>query len=283
MKKRLLIIVAVALLASPLVAAVPTTQTPKIVTTHTTPTQPASASTHAVFIEEGTTTWCPACPEMAEALDALYGNNSQYPFYYMALVLDRDKTAATRFSTHFGGKSIPTLFFDGGNQTRAGGTGNQQQTQQLLRNIIDECGARVVTPLNFTTQVVGHNNAKYDITVTIKNLGSAKYIGWLRSSVTEIVSRWKDELHHPYHFAFLSYALQKLVILQPQQSKTYTTTWNGAAKHGNLTFPDLVDSNVMVISAVADITPHSIPAQQYVKEHTAFYVDQTSAATITKE
>jgi len=282
MKKQVLIILAVALLASPLVAAVPTTQTPETLSTQAPPTQPASTFTHTVFIEEGSTTRCPNCPEAAEALYALYLNNSQFPFYYMALVLDRNKEAATRFARHYGGQAIPTLFFDGGNKTQVGATGNQQQTQQLYRGLIDDCGIRTVTPLNLTTTVVGHDNAKYDITVTIKNLGTARYIGWLRASVTEIVSRWKDELNHPYHFAFLSYALQRLVILQPDQSKTFTTTWNGAAKHGNLTFPDLVDGNVMVISAVADIHPHSIAAIQYVKKHTAFYIDQTAAALVSK-
>jgi thiol-disulfide isomerase/thioredoxin len=282
MKKQLLIILAVALLASPLVAAVPTTQTPEKLNAQTAPTRPATTFTHTVFIEEGTTTWCPNCPEAAEALYALYQNNSQFPFYYMALVLDMNKVAVTRFSFHYGGQAIPTLFFDGGNSTRVGATGNQQQTQQLYQSLIDGCGIRTVTPLNLTTTVVGHDDAKYDITVTIKNLGSARYIGWLRTSVTEIVSRWKDELNHPYHFAFLSYALQKLVILQPDQTKTYTTTWNGAVKHGNLTFPDLVDSNVMVISAVADIHPHQIAAEQYVKKHTAFYIDQTAAALVSK-
>jgi hypothetical protein len=283
MKKTLFLIVAVAILVSPLVAAVPTTQAQEKVNVQATPTQPASTFTHTVFIEEGTTTWCPSCPEAAEALHALYSNNSQFPFYYMALVLDRDKTAATRFHYHYSGTAIPTLFFDGGNKTRVGGAGSQQQTQQLYRDLIDQCGARTVTPLNLTTKVVGHNNAKYDITVTIKNTGSSKYTGWLRASVTEIVSRWMDELNHPYHFAFLSYAIQKLVILQPQQSKTFTTTWNGAAKHGNLTLPDLIDSNVMVISSVADIHPHAIAAIQYVGKHTAFYIDQTSAATVSKE
>jgi len=282
MKKQLLIIIAVALLASPLVAAVPTTQAPEKLRVKATPTEPAATFTHTVFIEEGTTTWCPNCPVAAEALHGLYQNNSQFPFYYMALVLDRNKVASTRFSRHYGGQAIPTIFVDGGNITRVGGGGTEQQTEQVYRGLIDECGARTVTPLNLTTKVVGHDNSKYDITVTVKNLGTAKYMGFLRTSVTEIVSRWKDELNHPYHFAFLSYALQKLVILQPDQSKTFTTTWNGAVKHGNLTFADLVDSNVMVISAVADIHPHSIAAIQYVKKHTAFYIDQTSAALVSK-
>ncbi len=282
MKKQLLIIVAVALLASPLVAAVPITQTPEKLSAHAAPAQPASAFTHTVFIEEGTTTWCPNCPVAAEALYALYQNNSQFPFYYMALVLDRNQVASTRFSRHYGGQAIPTMFFDGGNKTRVGGAGTQQQTEQLFQGLIDECGIRIVTPLNLTTAVVGHDNAKYDITVTVKNLGTTRYIGWLRTSMTEIVSRWKDESNHPYHFAFLAYALQKLVILQPDQSKTFTTTWNGAVKHGNLTLPDLVDSNVMVISAIADIHPHSIAAIQYVKKHTAFFIDQTAAALVSK-
>jgi hypothetical protein len=184
---------------------------------------------------------------------------------------------------HYGSTSIPTLFFDGGNKTQVGVMTNLSQTKQAFLNLINQCGARTIHLLELNTSIVGHNNAKYDITVTIKNTGSAKYTGWLRSSVTEIVSRWKDELHQPYHFAFLSYALQKLVILEPEQSKTFTTTWNGAVKHGNLTFADLVDSNVMVISVVADIHPHQIAAEQYVKQHTAFYVDQTSAATVSKE
>lgn len=184
---------------------------------------------------------------------------------------------------HYGSTAIPTLFFDGGNKTQVGVMVNLSQTQQAYRNLINQCGARTVHPLELNTSVVGHHNAKLDITVTVKNTGSSRYIGILKSIVSEIVSRWKDSLGHPYKFAFLSYAIQKIVVLQPQQSKTFTVTWNGATNHGNHTYPDINDSNIMVLSTVAHIQPHVIPAIQYVKQHIAFYVDQTSGAVVSKE
>jgi hypothetical protein len=279
MKKTLLLIMTAVLLISPFVAAVPAlqpqTQTPS-------DPQPTSSFTHTVFIEEGTTSWCPNCPQAAEALFALYNNNTDYPFYYTALVANQQKTAGTRFSLHYHASAIPTLFFDGGNQTMVGTAGNLQQTETAYRNIINECGARTVHPLELNTSVVGHNNAKFDITVTVKNTGSALYVGFLRSWVNEIVSRWINEAGNPYHYAFLSYAVQKLVILKPQQSKTFTGTWDGAAKHGNWTFADIQDNNVMVITTVAHIQPHIVPAIQYVRQHIAFYMDQTAGATVTE-
>ena len=61
-------------------------------------------------------------------------------------------------------------------------------------------------------------------------------------------------------------------------------TWNGAMKHGNLTYADIVDSNILVISSVSHWLPHKIPADgTYVKEHYAFFVDQTDAATVSTE
>jgi hypothetical protein len=283
MKKIILLIAAALLVISPLVAAVSTIQSMESTNSQPITPQPTSAFTHTVFIEEGTTTWCPNCPEAAEALHALFANNSQYPFYYTALVLDREKTSKTRFGYHYGGTAIPTLFFDGGNKTMVGATGNLAQTEQAYRNLINECGARTVHPLELNTSVVGHNDAKLEITVTVKNTGSSRYIGILKSSVSEIVSRWNDEQGHPYHNAFLSYAIQKLVVLQPEKSKTFTVTWNGAATHGNHTYPDIVDNNIIVISTIANIQPHVIPAEQYVRQHIAFYIDQTSGATVTIE
>jgi hypothetical protein len=283
MKKIILLMVTALLIVSPLVAAVSTI--PSLEGTLSQPKTPQSTSTftHTVFIEAGTTTRCPNCPMAAEALYALYNNNSEYPFYYTSLVANQEQTSYIRFAWHYRGVAVPTLFFDGGNKTLVGVTGNPQQTQQAYRNLINECGARTVHPLELNTSVLGHNNAKLDITVTVKNTGSSRYIGILKSMVTEIVSRWNDEQGHPFHFAFLSYVIQKIVILQPQQSKTFTVTWNGAARHGNHTYPDIVDSNIMVISTVAHIQPHVIPAEQYVRQHIAFYVDQTSGATVSKE
>ncbi len=84
MKKMILLIVAAILLVSPFVAATTMTSSEQKTTPKTT-----SAFTHTVFIEEGTATWCPNCPNAAEALFSMY-NSSDYPFYYVALVWDRE-------------------------------------------------------------------------------------------------------------------------------------------------------------------------------------------------
>ena len=50
---------------------------------------------HTVFIEEGTATSCKFCPDMAYALDSIY-QSGDYPFYFVALVEDRNQEAKNR-------------------------------------------------------------------------------------------------------------------------------------------------------------------------------------------
>lgn len=282
MKKLLFLILAAVLIISPFVAAVPTMTSSDVTQPQTKSTSMNANFTHTVFLEEGTATWCPNCPNAAKALYSIY-NSQDYPFYYIALVYDQSSLAKNRFLTYYGGRAFPTVFFDGGFAQIVGSATTPQQTEQLYRPAIEQSGERTVHPLEVTSAATGQGNAKLSITVTVKNTGTAPYIGIVRSYVTEIVSRWKDQLNEPYHFGFLDYALKKIVFLSPQKTHTYTVTFNGAAKHGNLTFPDIVDNNIMVITTVSQIMPHVIAAEQYVKQHIAFYVDQTSGATVSKE
>jgi hypothetical protein len=178
-------------------------------------------------------------------------------------------------------EAIPTIFIDGGFNQTVGSGSTPQQTEDLYRPIIEQAGTRTVHPLELTTNVTGHGNAKLDITVTVKNTDTKLYIGIVRSYVTEIISRWIAQNGHPYHFGFLDYAIKKVVILSPQKSQTFTVTWDGAAKHGNLTFPDIVDNNIMVISTVSHWLPHLVAKeQQYIGTHFAFYIDQTTGAMV---
>ena len=272
-----MLMVATVLFLSPLIAASTTT------ILEDKQSQPISTSTaeftHAVFIEEGTTTWCPNCPNAAEALYSLY-EGGEYPFYFVALVIDQNPIAQNRFWGHYRGKAIPTIFFDGGyNQTVGSGT-TPEQTEQLYRPFIEEAGTRTVRPIALNTSVIGHGDATLDITITVKNTGSGLYVGYLRSYVTEILSRWRNNAGNPYHFGFLDYAIKKIIILGPQKSRTFTMTWDGAATHGNLTFPDIVDDNIMVIASVAHWQPHLVKEVEYIGTHFAFYVDQTTGAKV---
>jgi hypothetical protein len=275
MKKILFIIAAVILCTSPFVAAFST----PVPSNDDSNTKTTATFTHTVFVEEGTTTWCPNCPNAAKALYSMY-NSSEYPFYYVALVSDMNKASRDRFWGHYRAKAIPTILSDGGFIQTVGSGSNLQNTIELYRPVIEECGNRTVHPLELTSTVTGHNDAKLDITVTVKNIGTKKYIGFVQSYVTEIESRWKDLSKQPYHFGFLDFAMQKFVVLSPQASKTFTVTFDGAANHGNHTFADITDDNIMVISTVSHIMPHVVAKEEYINMHVAFYVDQTTGATV---
>jgi thiol-disulfide isomerase/thioredoxin len=271
MKKILLFIFMTILFVSPFVAAT-TMMTSDKAQSEMTMQSTTTGFTHTVFIEEGTTTWCPNCPLAAETLNSLY-NDSERPFYYVALVSDKNPLASNRFWGHYRGMAIPTIFVDGGFNQLVGDT-------LKYRSSIDEAGARTVKPLELTTNVVGHGDAKLDITVTVKNTGSTKYLGYIRSYVTEIISRWINQGGDPYHFGFLDYAVKSVVSLAPQESRTFKMTWDGAATHGNQTFSNIVDDNIMVITAVASLQPHLVAKEQYIGTHFAFYVDQTVGALV---
>jgi hypothetical protein len=278
MKKIMILLVAAVLFISPFLAASTMTNSEKIQSQETM-TSPTSEFTHSVFIEEGTTTWCPSCPNAAEALYSLY-NNSEYPFYFVALVSNQNPIAQNRFWGHYRGTAIPTIFLDGGFNQTVGSGSTPQQTEQIYRPIIEEAGARAVHPLELTSSVTGHGDASLDITVTVKNTGSKPYLGYVRSYVTEIISRWINYHGDPYHFGFLDYAIKKVVFLGPQKSRTFTMTWDGTSQHGNLTFPDIADNNIMIITTVAHWQPHLIAKSDYVGTHFAFYIDQTTGAIV---
>jgi len=278
MKKIILLIITMVLLVSPFAAATTIIASEKIQSQKIMPST-TSGFTHNVFIEEGTTTWCPNCPNAAEGLYNMY-NTSEYPFYFVALVIDKNPLAEKRFWGHYRGQAIPTIFIDGGFNETVGSSSTPLKTEQLYSPLIEEAGARTVHPLELTTNVKGHVDAKLDITVTVKNTGSSPYLGYVRSYVTEKISRWINQAGNHYHFGFLDYAIKQVVFLVPQKSQTYTMTWDGAANHGNLTFPDIVDNNIMVITTVAHWQPHLVAKVQYIGQHFAFYVDQTVGALV---
>ncbi|PNX48541.1 MAG: hypothetical protein BV459_02155 [Thermoplasmata archaeon M11B2D] len=281
MKKIIILVVAAVLFISPFVAASTTISTEKTSSQDIMPSKRIEF-THTVFIEEATTTWCPNCPNAAEALYSLY-NGGEYPFYFVALVSNQNPIAKNRFWLHYRGMAIPTLFFDGGYNQTVGGGSTPEQAELYYRPFIEDAGNRSVNPIVLTSSVIGHGDATLDITVTVKNNGSKPYLGFVRSYVTEITSRWINYAGNPYHFGFLDYALRKIVFLGPQKSRTFSMTWKGAAQHGNLTFPDIVDNNIMVITTVAHWTPHIVQEVEYIGTHFAFYVDQTVGATVQTE
>jgi thiol-disulfide isomerase/thioredoxin len=126
----------------------------------------ADGFSHTVFAEEGTATWCPYCPAMANALNSIY-ESGDYPFYFVALVADMNGQAASRLS-EFNLYGYPTAFFDGGYQVYVGGNANEN----VYRTRIVNSGARDVPALNLSLSVEYIGSGDLQIDVDIINLGS---------------------------------------------------------------------------------------------------------------
>ncbi len=248
----------------------------------------SKAFTHTVLAEECTATWCPNCPFAAEALYNIY-QSGDYPFYYVALVNDMNTIANERNREYsFGFVKVfafPTIYVDGGDTNFVGRESTVALTEAQYRSLIEQEGARTPKqPINMTSSVTWDGDAKLTVTITIKNEGNLPYIGKCRSYVTEIVSRWDDNSGDPYHFALLDYAVNKYVILMPKVTKTIIGTFDGKANHGNETYGDITQDNIMVISAIFNWQPHYRTGYQsdpYSQKYFAHYVDQVTAGTPT--
>jgi len=241
--------------------------------------------THTVFAEQCTASWCPSCPMAAEALFNIY-ESEDYPFYFVALINDKNEIAKQRnidYTFIYRGYAYPTVYFDGGDENFVGRGNSVQATETQYRNLIEEVGQRTPKqPISIDSTVTWNGNAKLTVTLTVKNEGNFFYLGRIRSYVTEIESRWLDHAGDPYHFALIDFAINKLALLGPGATKTYTGTFDGNADHGGNTYSDITSDNVMVISTISHWMPHyrtGYESSDFTQRYFARYVDQTTAAT----
>ncbi|OGS39907.1 MAG: hypothetical protein A3K77_04840 [Euryarchaeota archaeon RBG_13_31_8] len=241
--------------------------------------------THTVFAEESTATWCPNCPMAADALYNIY-QSGDYPFYYVALVDDMSLIAKDRDRDFSFGifkiYAFPTVYFDGGDTAFIGRESTVALTEAAYRELIEQEGIRTPKqPLTMESFVIWNGDAKITVTVNVTNDGNLPYFGKIRSYVTEIVSRWDDDTGSPYHFALIDYAINNMVLLMPKKTKTITGNFDGYADHGNQTYPDITQDNIMVISSISHWIPHyrvGYQSQNYTQKYFARYVDQATAA-----
>ncbi len=250
--------------------------------------QKSSCSIKTVFAEECTASWCPSCPDAAEALYNIY-KSGNYSFYYVTLVDDMNPIANNRNRDYAIGifkiYAFPTVYFDGGYIHSIGRGINVEETETEYRAIIEEVAQRPIKhEINIQSSVKWEGDAKLTVTINITNQGNYCYLGKIRSYVTEIISRWIDYNLEPYHFAFLDYALNKIIFLKPGESKTLTGIFDGKSDHEGNTYSDITSDNIMVISTVSNFVPHyqiGYQGENLIQRYFAFYIDQTSAATPT--
>ena len=277
MKKLLIVLCSILLFVTPLLMAQPTQINQQLIEKQK--IQPITTDfTHTVFTEYATTTWCPNCPPASEGLFEVY-NSSEYDFHYVTLVSDVNPNAQTRSWQGYFNMAIPTVYIDGGYSNLVGSAGSS--TASVYSGMIEESGLRDVSNVDLETQVDWNGNAKMTITITATNNHNSFYIGFLKTYVTEIVSRWNDYSGAPYHYAFLDFAVNNLVFLGPQQSKTMTTEWDGSIDHNGITFEDITQDNIKVVSSLFHWMPHlktGYESDEVTQRFLAFYVDETSAA-----
>jgi thiol-disulfide isomerase/thioredoxin len=120
--------------------------------------------THTVFVEEATATWCQYCPAMAQALYSIY-ESGDYPFYFVAMVDDKNSEAASRLRSEYNIYGFPTAFFDGGYRVYVGGSSSTSSYIPLIK----ASGKREVPPLNLSTSVTYIGSGKIQINVDITN------------------------------------------------------------------------------------------------------------------
>ena len=74
---------------------------------------------------------------MAEALNNVY-TSGDYPFYFVAMVTDKNTVARNRMSNDLNIRAYPTAYFDGGYSVLVGG----YPQESYYRSRIGNCEAR---------------------------------------------------------------------------------------------------------------------------------------------
>ena len=120
--------------------------------------------THTVLVEKATSSTCPYCPAMANALNSVY-NSDDYPFYYVSLVTNKNQDARTYLTQTYNYKYVPTAYFDGGKKVLVGG----YDEESYYRTRIESSGIRDVHELDLSLSVEWMGAGVLEIEISITN------------------------------------------------------------------------------------------------------------------
>ena len=157
------------------------------------------------------------------------------------------------------------------------GAGDINSAQDAYNASITECGNRVVPNLQLSLSIQWSSNASMNITTSVHNNETSNYSGHIRVYITEkSSSMWYDTAGYPYTFAFLDYALNEDIHINPSSTWQNSSLWNG----NDHNFEFITCNNIMVIAAVFNSTWHqgyANPPSDYPFD--AYYVDEATSAS----
>jgi thiol-disulfide isomerase/thioredoxin len=223
---------------------------------------------HTVLIEEGTATWCVACPQVADLLYEYY-KSGNYNFYYVALIEDVNNKAKNRLVNDYNIQAYPTMFIDGGYKVVVGS--DSVEFEQALKS----AESRDVPQIGLSLISEYDNNTNSIITnVLLENNERESYTGDLKIQLTEIISQTNNHDNKPYHYGFIGYMLEKEVTINSKGNITIVSE--------PYSISDLDRENLMVIATIfskESVDADSRPDKEG-GEFKAFYADATNATEL---
>jgi uncharacterized membrane protein len=147
--------------------------------------------------------------------------SGDYPFYFVALIEDKVQKANDRCTDDYNVGGYPTVHFDGGYETVVGA----QYDENEYRAAIESCGARTVPNIGVEVEAYDVGPGQLEISVNITNMEPSEYTGYLRTYISEIVSRYMNYDGDPYHFGFLDYAFDEPVTIPSGSYWADTVVW----------------------------------------------------------
>lgn len=238
-------------------------------------------SKHAVFIEEGTATWCENCPNVAQTMDQLY-ESGDYNFYYVSMIYDKNKIAQKRLKDDYNIYGYPTVFIDGGYKVISG---DKEKSQ--FANAIRSAESRDVPNIKISVNISYHNDTdELETKVLVENKENYTYNGNLKVYLAEKISKWlnlhptSDGKFVPYHFGFIDFIIDKNININSNSNKTYTET----DKLSDFSDSDITPDDVMVFAVVFNsnsVNKYSYPDDNK-NEFKAHYADAVDTAELVK-
>ncbi|MCJ2512818.1 MAG: hypothetical protein LN408_00025 [Candidatus Thermoplasmatota archaeon] len=231
-------------------------------------------SSHVVFVEEGSATWCSNCPDVAEILHELFDPDNP-DFYYVTLVNDKNSIAENRLGgDEFNFYGFPTVYIDGGYDVILGSDNFRSKFQQSLADANNRDVPNIY--LNLTSEW-NETRSELKNTVKIKNNDDGKYTGRLKIYITEITSSWRNYDNERYSYTLIDYGYNKEIELNINEDKTVSEIWEVSE--------GINKDNLWIMAVVfnSDSNPANSDPDGNTKPFDAYYADATHGVKVTEE